>query len=312
MASQSHVATRPLALDERELTSVRERLAVVSALLALAGVAWIATDLRMAGMDAGPGTDPGGIGFYISTWIVMMAAMMFPAIAPMVLAYRNLQHRRAQEPQAHAGETGLFLGGYLAVWAAAGLLGYAALKAGRSVDGGFFAWDRGGRWAAAAVLLVAALYELTSRKGACLTRCRCPGGFLLERWRDNRRGAMRMGIEHGVWCLGCCWALMAALFALGAMSVAWMVLISALIAAERLLPWRTLATSCVASVLAAIAIGVAAAPASVPALTIPGSPTATRAMGMSPSKSQDPRKMGRFCESTPSTRATSSDCERWR
>jgi len=156
---------------------------------------------------------------------------------------------------------------------------------GRSLDGGFFTWDRGGRWAAAAVLLVAALYELTSRKGACLTRCRCPGGFLLERWRDGRRGALRMGIEHGVWCLGCCWALMAALFALGAMSVAWMVLISALIAAERLLPWRMLATSCVASVLAAIAIGVAAAPASVPALTIPGSPTATRAMGMSPSKS---------------------------
>ena len=300
-----------MTLDERELTPARERLAVVSALLALAGVAWVATDLRMAGMDAGPGTDPGGVGFYISTWVVMMAAMMFPAIAPMVLAYRNLQHRRAGT-SGDAGETGLFLCGYLAVWAAAGLLGYAALKAGRSLDGGFFAWNRGGRWAAAAVLLVAALYELTSRKGACLTRCRRPGGFLLERWRDGRRGALRLGIEHGVWCLGSCWALMAALFALGAMSVAWMVLISALIAAERLLPWRMLATSCVASVLAVIAIGVAAAPASVPALAIPGSPAATRPMGMSPSKSQDPRKMGRYCESTPSTRATSSDCERWR
>jgi predicted metal-binding membrane protein len=284
MASQS-LATKPLTSDERELTPARGQLAVVSALLALAGVAWVATDLRMTGMDAGPGTDPGGIGFYISTWVVMMAAMMFPAIAPMVLAYRNLQYRQPQEPQAHAGEAGLFLGGYLAVWAAAGLLGYAALKAGRSLDGGFFAWDRAGRWAAVGVLVVAALYELTSRKGACLTRCRCPGGFLLERWRDGRRGALRMGIEHGAWCLGCCWALMAALFALGAMSVAWMVLISALIAAERLLPWRVLATSGVASVLAAIAIGVAAAPASVPALTIPGSPTAMRAMGMQPSKS---------------------------
>ena len=100
-----------------------------------------------------------------------------------------------------------------------------------------------------------------------------------------------MGLEHGAWCLGCCWALMAALFALGAMSLAWMALISALIAAERLLPWRELATGGVASVLAALAIGVAAMPASVPALTIPGSPTAMRTMGM-PSQIKTPKPMG--------------------
>ena len=69
---------------------------MIGALLALAGLAWVATDLRMAGMDAGPGTDPGAFGFYISTWIVMMAAMMFPAIAPTVLAYRDLQPRAAR------------------------------------------------------------------------------------------------------------------------------------------------------------------------------------------------------------------------
>jgi hypothetical protein len=91
-----------------------------------------------------------------------------------------------------------------------------------------------------------------------------------------------MGVEHGAWCLGCCWALMAALFALGAMSVAWMVLISVLIAAERLLPWRRLATTGVAALLAAVAVGVAAAPARVPMLTIPDSPAAMRAMGASP------------------------------
>jgi predicted metal-binding membrane protein len=250
----------------------------------------------MAGMDAGPGTNPGALGFFISTWVVMMAAMMLPSITPMVLAYRALQHeRRGHGASASPGDTGLLLAGYLAVWAAAGLLGYALLEAGRSLDGGLFAWDRAGRFAATGVLVAAALYQLTSSKSACLRRCRSRRALLLNGWRDGRDGALRMGIEHGAWCLGCCWALMAALFALGAMSVAWMVLISALIAAERLLPWRALTTTGVASLLAAVAIGVAAAPARVPMLTIPGSPTAMRAMGASPPRHMQmlrPTRMG--------------------
>jgi predicted metal-binding membrane protein len=258
-----------------------EQVAVIGALLALAGLAWVATDLRMAGMDAGPGTDPGAFGFYTSTWVVMMAAMMFPAIAPTVLAYRDLQReRRGEGSGSSAGNAG-FIVGYLGVWVVAGLLGYVVLKAGRSLDGGLFAWDRAGRWAAAGVLLAAALYEFTPRKNACLSRCRSARWFLRDGWRAGRDGGLRMGLEYGAWCLGCCWALMAALFALGAMSLAWMALISVLIAAERLLPWRALATGGVASVLAALAIAVAATPASVPALTIPGSPSAKRAMGMS-------------------------------
>jgi predicted metal-binding membrane protein len=256
------------------------QLAVIGLLLALAVVAWIVTDLRMTGMDAGPGTDPGAFGFYVSTWVVMMAAMMFPSIAPMVLTYRNLQRgRRDQSRSVQAGVTAVFVGGYLAVWGASGLLGYAVLKSGRALDGGLFSWDRAGRWTAATVIMVAALYEFTPLKHACLTRCRGPLAFLLGSWRDGRRGAFTMGVEHGAWCLGCCWALMAALFALGAMSVTWMLLIGALIAAEKLLPWRTAGTVAVAGVLAALAIGVAAAPARVPALTIPGSPAAMRAMG---------------------------------
>jgi predicted metal-binding membrane protein len=256
--------------------------ALAGALLALAAAAWVATDLRMAGMDAGPGTNPGALGFYISTWVVMMAAMMLPSITPMVLAYRDLRHERCgRRRSGDAGDTGLFLAGYLAVWAAAGLVGYALLEAARSLDGGLFAWGRAGRWVAAGVLLAAALYQLTPSKSACLSRCRNRRAFLLQGWRDDRDGALRMGIAHGAWCVGCCWALMAALFALGAMSVAWMVLISALIAAERLLPWRAMATAGVASLLVVVAIGVAAVPARVPLLTIPGSPKAMRAMGMS-------------------------------
>jgi predicted metal-binding membrane protein len=236
----------------------------------------------MAGMDAGPGTNPGALGFFLGTWIVMMVAMMLPSITPMVLAYRDLKYQQPASRQgASAGEVGLFLAGYLAVWAAAGLVGYALLEAGRSLDGGLFAWDRAGRWVAAGVLAAAALYQLTPSKRACLARCRSRRASLLNGRRDGREGTLRMGIDDGRWCLGCCWALMAALFALGAMSVAWMVLISALIAVERLLPWRALATTAVASLLVALAIGVAAAPGRVPMLTIPGSSAAMRAMGMS-------------------------------
>ena len=138
------------------------------ALLTLAGAAWVATDLRMAGMDAGPGTDPGGLGFFISTWVVMMAAMMFPSVTPMALAYRDVQHQRRGRPWGMgSGGPSLFVGGYLAVWTAAGLAGYALLQAGRSLDGGLLAWSRGGRWLAAGVLVAAALYQLTPAKQTC-------------------------------------------------------------------------------------------------------------------------------------------------
>jgi predicted metal-binding membrane protein len=99
----------------------------------------------------------------------------------------------------------------------------------------------------------------------------------MSEWRGGLGGALRMGAVHGTWCLGCCWALMAALFALGAMSLAWMVVIAVLIAVEKLIPWRTAATAGVAAVLAALAIGVAASPAHVPGLTVPSD---THGMGM--------------------------------
>jgi predicted metal-binding membrane protein len=243
-------------------------------LAAVAAVGWLLSDTRMAGMDTGPGTDPGTLGFYIVTWVVMMAAMMFPSIAPMVLMHRSLQAgRRAHGQKIAAGTTAVFVAGYLAVWTASGLLAYGALKLGRAVDGGFLAWHRAGRWAAAGFLLAAAVYELTPVKAACLTRCRSPLAFLLGSWRDGRVGALSMGVKHGAWCLGCCWLLMVGLFALGAMSITWMIVISALIAAG-------------------LAVGIAASPASVPALTIPGSPSAMRAMDAMNGSSMGPSKMG--------------------
>jgi predicted metal-binding membrane protein len=236
---------------------------VVVLLLALAGAAWALTDRRMGGMDAGPGSELGGLGWFAVTWALMMAAMMLPAVAPTVAAYR----RRAAWP----GATPAFAAGYLVAWLAAGLLGYALVEGVRSLELGFLAWDEAGRYVAGGVILGGALYQLTGPKDACLRRCRDPRAFLTEHWRPGRLGALRMGMEHGGFCVACCWALMAALFALGVMSIGWMALVAALIAAERLLPWKTIAGRGVAVMLALLALAVAFAPEDVPGLTVPGS-----------------------------------------
>ena len=122
------------------------------------------------------------------------------------------------------------------------------------------------------MLVLAALYELTPAKNVCLAKCRSPLGFLLGSWRDGAVGALEMGSRNAGWCLGCCWALMAALFALGVMSITWMVFVAAPIALEKVIPWRRVATSGTAAVLLALAVGILAAPHSVPGLVVPGSP----------------------------------------
>jgi predicted metal-binding membrane protein len=252
---------------------------LIAALLALAVVGWLVTDHRMAGMDAGPGTDLGTLGFYTGVWVVMMAAMMFPSVWPMVLGYRFIAGRRAERAgAAKPVSTGLFVLGYMAVWTVFGLAAYGLFDGVRSLSHGTFAWHRGGRYLAGGVLIAAAAYQLTPLKDACLSRCRSPFAFFTESWHDGARGALRMGAEHGAWCVGCCWGLMAALFALGIMSLGWMVFIAALIAAEKLLPWRRLATWGVVLLLALLGIGLMAAPSDVPGLTLPGSPAAQRAM----------------------------------
>jgi predicted metal-binding membrane protein len=255
------------------------QLGLVALLVALAAVGWAVTDERMAGMDAGPGTDPGTLGFYVTAWVVMMAAMMFPSIWPMVVMQIRMQAgRRDRGARTAAGTTTLFVSGYLITWTAAGLLFYALLDVGRSLDLDALAWDRGGPYVAGGVVLAAAVYQLTPLKDACLEKCRSPLAFLMTAWQPGRLGALRMGIEHGAWCVGCCWALMAALFALGVMSVGWMVFIAALIAAEKLLPWKTHANRGIALLLAVLGIAVILVPEDVPGLTLPDSAGATPAM----------------------------------
>jgi len=244
--------------------AARTRLGLVALLVALAALGWWWTAREMQGMDGGPWAELGSAGWFLSVWAVMMAAMMLPSVAPTVALYAKLKHTRA------LGAPLLFTSGYLLVWIAVGLGTYLLARIGAELSGGVLAWDRAGRWLAGATLLIAAAYELTPLKDVCLGKCRTPLGFLLGNWREGLLGAVNMGIRHGAWCVGCCWALMASLFALGVMSIVWMAVVAGLIAFEKLIPSRRAATYGTAAVLIVVGVLMLFAPDVVPALSVPG------------------------------------------
>jgi predicted metal-binding membrane protein len=238
------------------------RPGVLAALLGATLAAWVVLLVRMRGMDAGPGTDLGTLGWFVGVWVTMTAAMMLPSATPMVLVFSKAADGRAA--------TGLFVAGYLIVWTAYGLVAYGLFRLLRSHHPAFLGWDRSGSIVAGAAIVVAGLYQLTPLKRVCLRHCRTPFHWVLHRWRDGRVGAARMGLEHGGYCVGCCWALMVVLFAVGVMSLGWMVVVAALIFAEKVLPLGERLASAFAVALVTLGIWVAVAPASVPFLTQPG------------------------------------------
>jgi predicted metal-binding membrane protein len=256
--------------------AARVRLGLISLLFGLAAVGWLWTADEMQGMDGGPWTELGTLAWFAGVWVVMMAAMMFPSVAPTVALYSTMTKSRSPVSPL------LFTSGYLAAWTSIGVLAFAVATAGDRISDGLLAWDRSGRWIAGGTLLVAAIYELTPLKDVCLGKCRSPLGFLLGSWRSGRSGAIQMGVKHGAWCIGCCWALMASLFALGVMSIVWMAVVAGLIAFEKLIPSRRAATYGTAAILFVLAVLLLAAPDSIPALTIPGSDSMSPMDEMSP------------------------------
>jgi predicted metal-binding membrane protein len=257
------------------MSAMRAELAIVAALLVVAGLAWWSTADRMSGMNAGPGTALGSVGWFTGVWATMMAAMMLPSLAPAAAVFAASVRRELSRVL-------LFAGGYLLVWSVAGIGAYGLFELGKSLFAGSFAWHAGGRWLAAGVLILAALYQLTALKRAFLMRCRSPLRLLETPWPSTRRGALVMGLRNGGWCLGCTWALMAALFALGVMSLAWMALIAVLVALEKAGPWRRGARLATAGVLIVLAAAILAMPHDVPGFVVPGShasPQMVEAMG---------------------------------
>jgi len=209
----------------RPLRAYDGGLTGVVALLGLAGAAWAVSVERMSGMDMGPGTDPGRLGWFVVTWVLMMAAMMLPAVAPFASLYsRTFTDGRGSR-------LGAFASGYLIVWTMAALPAYGlAWLAGRLA---------GGHSAAATVLAVAIFaacgaYQLTPVKDRCLARCRSPLGFMLKlgAYRGRTR-VLRAGLYHGTFCVACCWALMAVLVAFGLMNVIAMVILAGAVLAEK-------------------------------------------------------------------------------
>ena len=245
-------------------TAARARLGLVALLFVLSALAWWSTVDRMRGMDEGPGSGLGTLGWFLGVWIVMMAAMMFPSVAPTVALYSQMTRKRS------AVAPLVFASSYLLVWGGVGVVAFAVADVGGRVLGDVLAWDRAGRWLAGGILIAAAVYELTPMKNVCLSKCRTPLGFLLGSWRSGLTGAVSMGARHGAWCVGCCWALMASLFALGVMSIAWMAFVAGLIAVEKTLPWRRTATYGTAVLLVALGTLMLVAPDAIPGLTVPG------------------------------------------
>src|SRR5262245_44108755 len=223
-------------LSTGRITASRHGTLVVATLLGVTLVAWIVTVERMRGMDAGPGTDLGGLGWFLGIWVTMIAAMMLPSVSPMVLLFTRVSREQARRGRVMLVPTWLFVAGYLAVWAAVGLAAYGIYRAFVSAGTDWLAWDGAGPYVAGGALLVAGLYQLTPLKDICLRHCRSPLHFLLHDWRPGRVGAVRMGVQHGAYCLGCCWGLMLALFALGVMSLFWMAAVGAVILLEKLAP----------------------------------------------------------------------------
>jgi predicted metal-binding membrane protein len=254
--------------EEATIAERALRPRVVTALVGGTLTAWVLVVARMRGMDAGPGTDLGSAGWYLGIWVTMMAAMMLPSAAPMVLLFSKLAPGSARRPGL---ATALFVGGYLIAWTAYGLVAYALFRLVRGLDPSFLAWDRAGPEVAGAAIALAGIYQLTPFKRTCLRHCRTPLSFFMHHWHKGPGGAVRMGLEHGAWCVGCCWALMVVLFAVGVMGITWMVVVAAIVFAEKVFPVGERVAQALAVVLVALGIWVAVAPGGVPGLTRPGS-----------------------------------------
>ncbi len=233
----------PEGASNRLLLASRGTLAALTAVAAAAWAVVVFTADPMTMDDMGLG--PGRAAAFVGAWVVMMAAMMLPSAAPLILLYRR---------GSTSITTALLAAGYLGVWAAVGVAAYAAHVAAMRVGEGTRPY------VVAGVLVGAGVYELTPLKNVCLRHCRTPLDFLMQRWRSDRLGALRLGADHGAYCLGCCWALMAVLVIAGAMGLVWVVAIALVVAMQKLAPGGERLARPLAAALVALGVAVAVNP----------------------------------------------------
>ncbi|MEK7386096.1 MAG: DUF2182 domain-containing protein [candidate division NC10 bacterium] len=223
----------------------RDRAVTLAGLAALAALAWLylvrlgreMADMAAMGMAHTEPWTVADAALAAVMWAVMMVAMMLPAAAPMILVFATVNRKRREAPgTAPYVNTPLFVLAYLAVWGAFSVA--AALAQWALHAAALLAEDamQAAPLAGAVLLAAAGIYQLTPLKYACLARCQTPVGFLLSEWREGNRGAFVMGLRHGLFCLGCCWVLMALLFVGGVMNLAWVAAITGFVLIEKLVP----------------------------------------------------------------------------
>ena len=255
----------------------RARLGLLASLAVLTAAAWALTlyqavsmsapkddmgDMAMSGVSAAGWSFASAVVF-LGLWTVMMAAMMLPAAAPMIIVFASAQ---AQHERPVAIPTWIFVAGYLLVWVAAGAVVYVIVQLGGEMATLISSTARTGLGPLALgfTLVVAGFYQFTPLKPVCLNHCRSPLAFVAQHWRDGRLGALQMGIWHGTYCLGCCWALFAVLVAAGVMSVAWMLLLTLAVFVEKVLAQGRRVSTVIGVAFVALGIMIATSAVSMP------------------------------------------------
>ena len=215
----------------------RERNLILGSLLALAAGAWGLLIWQSTVMDDEMSLTMGmGAPLFVALWIAMMVAIMFPTAAPMILMFNKIHSERRARRQSFV-PTWVFVAAYILVWSLAGAAAYGLAVAGdKLADQSMWLMDNAAR-IGGVVLIGAGVYQISPLKDICLGKCRSPMSFILTAWRDGYGGSFRMGLEHGVSCLGCCWLLFVILFPLGMMNIAVLAGITALIFAEKSTAW---------------------------------------------------------------------------
>jgi predicted metal-binding membrane protein len=200
---------------------------------------------------------------FLAIWVTMMVAMMFPTAAPMILTFHKVQAGKRARGDAFVS-TWVFVTAYILVWTLAGVAAYAGALAAEAIALRAALSSTAAARIGGAVIMLAGIYQLTPLKDLCLSKCRTPITFIMTSWRDGAIGALRMGLLHGAYCLGCCWLLFVILFPLGIMNIAAMAVITLIIFAEKTLPWGRLAPRAAAAALVAYGVVVIAAPQVLP------------------------------------------------
>lgn len=245
--------------------AVRSRTPIIAALLVIAALAWLVVAWQSGGAEDDERMLTMGMSFalFLGTWSLMMAAMMLPAASPMVSAFVRVQSSRRAAGNTYVSPL-IFVAGYLLVWCSAGVVAFVLARwlEDAAMDREWLM--RNGARLGGGLIIAAGVYQLSPLKRICLGKCRTPMSFIVTSWRDGSVGAVRMGIQHGAFCLGCCWLLFAILFPLGIMNIAIMAAVTALIFIEKVLPEGFRAASVAGIILIGYGLLVAAVPDALP------------------------------------------------